>query len=35
MVTANATPGALTLVVPLALLLVVLVAAWYIVHRNA
>ena len=26
---------ALTLVIPLALLLIVLAAAWYIVHRNA
>jgi hypothetical protein len=35
MVLANVTAGVLTLVVPLAMLLVVLAAAWYIVHRNA
>ena len=34
-VVADITPGALTLVIPLALLLIVLAAAWYIVHRNA
>ena len=34
-VIADITPGVLTLVVPLALLLIVLAAAWYIVHRNA
>jgi hypothetical protein len=34
-VIAGITPGALTLVIPLALLLIVLAAAWYIVHRNA
>jgi hypothetical protein len=34
-VIADITPGALTLVIPLALLLIVLAAAWYIVHRNA
>ena len=34
-VTADITPDALTLVIPLGLLLIVLVAAWYIVHRNA
>jgi hypothetical protein len=34
-VIADIAPGALTLVVPLALLLIVLAAAWYIVHRNA
>jgi hypothetical protein len=33
-VIADITPGALTLVIPLALLLIVLAAAWYIVHRN-
>ena len=34
-VIADITPGLLTLVVPLALLLIILAAAWYIVHRNA
>ncbi len=34
-VVADITPGVLTLVIPLALLLIVLAAAWYIVHRNA
>lgn len=34
-VIASTTSGALTLVVPLGLLLIVLAAAWYIVHRNA
>jgi hypothetical protein len=34
-VIANAAPGALTLVIPLGLLLIVLVLAWFIVHRNA
>ena len=32
---ANTISDALTLVIPLALLLIILVAAWYIVHRNA
>ena len=32
---ASTTSDTLTLVIPLALLLIVLVAAWYIVHRNA
>jgi hypothetical protein len=32
---ADATPGALTLVIPLGLLLIVLVLAWCIVRRNA
>lgn len=35
LVIANTTADALTLVIPLALLLIILVAAWYIVHRNA
>jgi hypothetical protein len=34
-VVADITPGVLTLVIPLALLLIILAAAWYIVHRNA
>jgi len=34
-VLANTTADALTLVIPLALLLIILVAAWCIVHRNA
>jgi hypothetical protein len=34
-VIADITPDALTLVIPLALLLIVLAAAWYLVHRNA
>jgi hypothetical protein len=34
-VIAAITPGVLTLVIPIALLLIVLAAAWYIVHRNA
>jgi hypothetical protein len=34
-VIADITPDVLTLVVPLALLLIVLAAAWYVVHRNA
>ena len=34
-VIADITPDVLTLVIPLALLLIVLAAAWYIVHRNA
>ncbi len=34
-VLANTTPGALTLVIPVATLLIVLAAAWYIVHRDA
>ena len=35
LVVANTTSDALTLVIPLALLLIVLAAAWYVVHRNA
>jgi hypothetical protein len=34
-VIANTTSDALTLVIPLALLLIILAAAWYVVHRNA
>jgi hypothetical protein len=34
-VIADAAPGALTLVIPLTLLLIVLVIAWFIVRRNA
>ena len=32
---ASTTADALTLVIPLALLLIILAAAWYIVHRDA
>jgi hypothetical protein len=35
LVMASTTADALTLVIPLALLFIVLAAAWYIVHRNA
>ena len=34
-VLAAITPDLLTLVIPLALLLIILAAAWYVVHRNA
>jgi hypothetical protein len=34
-VIADITPDVLTLVIPLALLLIILAAAWYVVHRNA
>ena len=34
-VLADATPGALTLVIPVSLLLIVLALAWFIVRRNA
>ena len=34
-VIAHITPDVLTLVIPLALLLIILAAAWYVVHRNA
>jgi hypothetical protein len=34
-VVADITPDVLTLVIPLALLLIILAAAWYVVHRNA
>ena len=34
-VMASITPDVLTLVIPLALLLIILAAAWYVVHRNA
>jgi hypothetical protein len=34
-VLADITPDVLTLVIPLALLLIILAAAWYVVHRNA
>jgi hypothetical protein len=34
-VVAGITPGVLTLAIPLGLLLIILAAAWYIVHRNA
>jgi hypothetical protein len=34
-VMAAATSGALTLVIPVGLLLIVLALSWFIVHRNA
>jgi hypothetical protein len=34
-VTADVAPGALTLAIPLGLLLIVLALAWFIVRRNA
>jgi hypothetical protein len=34
-VIASTASGVLTLVIPVGLLLIVLAAAWYIVHRNA